>query len=217
MNVLTIFTNWKRKKNLEEIIIKTCEQSLKPDIVIIDNASNDPENRFETNHSQIQIIRRDNSMMCWERWIESFNHEHKYKCIMDDDICFSKKDVLEQCYKFMEENESIDCIGPEGVLLLKGKGYFEGPHQLAKGGINIPVSVIKGRFMFVRSKSLDGMDMKPDLTCDDIKVSSHLKNKVLPEILFNSFCDLPQGDESLSGKHYQALQRDYAVKKYFRN
>lgn len=217
MKITIILTNWKRKNNLEKIIKETKKQSLLPKIVLVDNSSKDNENKFIYEGNDIEIIKRNNELVCWERWLASFNFESDYKCIMDDDLIFTRNQVLEDCFHFMEANKNVDCIGLEGVKLMKGKSYFECEHQHAKINHTIPVSIIKGRFMFIRSKSLIGLDMEPDLTCDDIKVSSHLKLKYLPSILWESFSDLPQGAESLSGKKFQSIQRDYATKRYFRN
>lgn len=217
MEITLILTNWKRKNNLFQIVEKIKKQTFLPKIVIVDNSSNDIENKFIYNDKNIEIINKENEFMCWERWNVSFRFQSEYKCIMDDDLIFTRNEVLEDCFHFMEANRNVDCIGLEGVKLMKGKSYFQCEHQHAKINHTIPVSIIKGRFMFIRSKSLIGLDMEPDLTCDDIKVSSHLNSKYLPSILWESFTDLPQGIESLSGKKYQSLQRDYAAKRYFRN
>lgn len=215
MDLTIIFTNWKRKNNLKKIIDNTKKQTLKPKIVVIDNSSSDSVNKFETEDSEILIIKKENSLMCWDRWLFAKNVETKYVCIMDDDLTFSRNDVLEDCLNYMNSNNNVDCIGLEGVKLIKSKGYFASNHQFAKSNHIIQVSVVKGRFMFLKTECLKHLDMTPDLTCDDIKVSSYLQNKILPSILWNSFEDLPQGIESLSGKKYQKLKREYATKKYF--
>lgn len=218
MKDLIIFlTNWKRKNNLNKVVESIKSQNLHPHIVLIDNAFNEDDYRFPNVDESIEVIGSDNSLMCWKRWEIAMQHESKYKCIMDDDLCFSRDGVLRDCFDYMEENQSVDAIGLEGVKLIKSKGYFGSNHQFAKPNHTINVSVIKGRFMFLRDSSLRGLDMTPDLTCDDIKVSSYLKVKILPSILWNSFKDLPQGIESLSGKQFQQIKRDYAAKKYFRN
>lgn len=217
MDLTIILTNWKRKENLKKILDQIKKQTIKLKIIIVDNSSLDNENCFSSEDHSIQILKKDNSLMCWQRWEEAVKQKTKYVCIMDDDLNFTRDNVLDDCFKYMEANSNIDCIGLEGVKLMKSKGYFEGNHQFAKSNHTIQVSIIKGRFMFVRTESLKGLDMTPDLTCDDIKVSSHIKNKILPSILWNSFIDLPQGKESLSGKQFQTIKRDYATKKYFRN
>lgn len=217
MDLTIILTNWKRKNNLLQIVDKIKDQTIRVNLIIIDNCSFDLENKILIENKEIKIIAKDNSLMCWERWEEAIKQDTKYICIMDDDLIFTRNNVLQDCYNYMEANNNIDCIGLEGVKLIKSKGYFGSNHQFAKSNHTIPVSIIKGRFMFLKKESLNGLDMTPDLTCDDIKVSSHLKVKILPPILWNSFKDLPQGNESLSGKQFQHIKRDYATKKYFRN
>lgn len=216
MNLTVILTNWKRKQNLLKIVDQIKKQTLKSRIIVIDNSSFDPNNCFLYENDFVEIIKKDNSLMCWQRWEEAIKQESKYVCIMDDDLNFTRNDVLQDCFNYMEINSNIDCIGLEGVRLIKSKGYFDSNHQIAKSNHIIPISIVKGRFMFLKKDSLIGLDMTPDLTCDDIKVSSHLKTKILPPILWNSFQDLPQGNEALSGKQFQSIKRDYATKKYFK-
>lgn len=217
MDITIILTNWKRKENLKNIVDQIKKQTIKVKIVVVDNSSFDFENCFIAEDDSIEIIKKDNSLMCWERWQEAVKQQSKYICIMDDDLNFIRNEVLKDCYNYMELNNDIDCIGLEGVKLIKSKGYFGSNHQFAKSNHTIPVSIIKGRFMFLKTESLKELDMTPDLTCDDIKVSSHLKLKILPSILWNSFQNLPQGAESLSGKQFQSIKREYAAKKYFKN
>lgn len=217
MNLTVLLTNWKRNKNLSQIVQKLRLQTMDSNLIVIDNSFSNPESKFFCDDGRATIIEEDNSKMCWARWEQAVKVETKYVCIMDDDLIFSRDGVLMDCFNYMETNTDIDCIGLEGVKLMKSKKYFECEHQQAKSNHTINVSVVKGRFMFVRTESLKGLDMTPDTTCDDIKVSSHLRKKTLPSILSNSFDELPQGSEALSGKQYQSIKRDYAAKRYFRN
>ena len=215
MSVTLIYTNWKRKKNLLEIIDAAKKQTFPLKIFIVDNASNDVNNKFCNDDSSINVIEKDNSLMCWERWLVAFDSDTKYICIMDDDICFSKNNVIESCFNFMENNINVDGIGVEGVKL-NYNGYYNSDHLFSTSKKNINVTIIKGRFMFIKKESLLNVDTAPDLTCDDIKISSYLKNKLLPSFLSDCFYNLPEGTESLSGKYYQHINREYATKKYFK-
>ena len=191
-------------------------QTISFDLIVIDNSSFDPKNKFVSDCPKTIVVEEDNSKMCWARWERAIKVETKYVCIMDDDLIFSRNDVLKDCLNYMELNTNVDCIGIEGVKLMKSKSYFECEHQQAKPNHTINVSIVKGRFMFIRTSSLSGLDMNPETTCDDIKVSSHLQKKILPSVLWDSFNELPQGSEALSGKQFQQIKRDYATKKYFR-
>ena len=214
MSVNIFFTNWRRSNHLYKIIDETKSQSLIPNIFVIDNASNDIQNKFVSNYSDITVIEKDNSKMCWERWLVALSNPNKYICIMDDDIVFKNKDVLKKCYNYMENNANVDAIGAYGVKYLKQLGYFGSEHTYCKHK-DVPVPILKGRFMFVRFDSIFNLNKETELTCDDIKVSSILKTKILPGCLVDSFEDLPQGTESLSIKSYQNIKRDYAAKRYF--
>jgi hypothetical protein len=211
-----ILTNWRRRDNLEKIVQSSHHQIGDKKIVIVDNASDDPQNRFQFDSGEVEIIPRRNELKCWERWLVSKNYNSEFICIMDDDLNFTHDGVLEDCRKYMEENPHVDAIGAEGVKLQKGLSYWGVEHKISKTNHHQDVHIIKGRFFFVRSKSLIGFDETPDPTCDDIKISRHLNKKIVAPILSKSFIDLPQGTESLSGKKYQQIQRDYAAKKYFK-
>ena len=214
MSINIIFTNWKRKNNLLQILNETLNQTLLPIIHIVDNSSND--NDFKIEFENTNIIKSDNSLMCWKRWEVAFDLDSKYICIMDDDLIFSHDNVLKNCYDYMENNKNIDAIGYEGVIKMINRNYVESKHISPNIYNDIKVDIIKGRFFFLKKESLNFVNKNPDLTCDDIKVSSHLTNKYIPSILYNSFEDLEQGTESLSYKSYQKEKREYAFKKYFK-
>jgi hypothetical protein len=215
MSVTLIYTNWRRKKNLEDIIGKAKKQTISPRIVVIDNASDSDEHQF--NDEEIEIIKRHNDKQCWERWLVSFDYDSEYICIMDDDLNFTRDTVLNECELFMKTFPDVDCLGYEGVRLEKGKGYFGSEHYRSNPHKNLQLPIIKGRFMFIRKNKLEGLDRTTDPTCDDIKVSSHLNKKLLPNFLFNAFEELPQGSEALSAKSFQSKQREYTTKRYFKN
>jgi hypothetical protein len=69
--------------------------------------------------------------------------------------------------------------------------------------------------MFIRTNKLENLDMTPDFTCDDIKVSSHLKNKVILTKLKGKFTNLKEGDESLHSQAEQRQKRVDAMENYF--
>ena len=139
----------------------------------------------------------------------------RYVCIMDDDLTFTRPTVIEECEAYMDEHEGVQCIGAFGVLLAKGRRYWESRHAKAKHETTIAVQVVKGRFMFIRRDALDGLGMEPDLTCDDIKVSAHLWDKRLPGFLHRAFKDLVEGQEALHADPVQRMRRNEAAAKYF--
>lgn len=213
MNI--IFTNWRRRNNLYKIIEETKKQTLVPKIFVVDNASNDPNNCFETTDESITVIKKDNSKMCWERWLVALDNPQKYFCVMDDDINFAKNDILESGVTYLDVNEKVDAIGAYGVKYVSNKNYFSCEHTYCKHK-DVPVPILKGRFIMLRFSSVANLDRETELTCDDIKVSSVIRNKILPGAFVNGFVDLPEGNESLSVKSYQNVKRDLACKRYFK-
>jgi hypothetical protein len=139
----------------------------------------------------------------------------RYVCIMDDDLTFTRPTVIEECQAYMDEHKGVQCIGAFGVLLPKGRRYWESRHTKAKHDTTVAVQVVKGRFMFIRRDALDGLGIEPDLTCDDIKVSAHLWDKRLPGFLHRAFKDLVEGPEALHADPVQRMKRNEAAAKYF--
>lgn len=215
MTVNIFFTNWRRRSHLYRIIEAIKSQTLVPNIFVIDNASTDPENRFELSSEYVKTIKSDNSKMCWERWLCALDFPSQYSCIMDDDIVPTTNTVIEKCFDYMEQNQKVDAIGAYGVKYLKQLGYFKSEHTYCKHK-DVEVPILKGRFIFARNSSLSSVDKQVEPTCDDIKVSSFLKKKILPGCLVNSFEDLPTGTEALSAKSFQFAKREYAANKYFK-
>lgn len=215
MTVSIFFTNWRRRSHLYKIIEAIKSQTLLANIFVIDNASNDSKNKFELSLEDVKVIKSDNSKMCWERWLYALDSPSTYSCIIDDDIIPSKNDIIEKCANYMNQNQKVDAIGAYGVKYLKNLGYFKSEHTYCKHK-DVAVPILKGRFMFVRNSSIQCIDREVEPTCDDIKVSSFLKVKVLPGCLVNSFEDLPTGTEALSAKSFQFIKREYAVNKYFK-
>jgi GT2 family glycosyltransferase len=213
--ILTVLTNWKRKDYLEDILKSFQNQTISTDIVVVDNGSEYENLKFH--FENIEIIKRDNSNKCWERWIEVSNRHKKYDyiCIMDDDLIFNQKDVIENCLNYMESYLECDCIGREGVKYYSQKGYVGSDHFFPNNNTDTYVDIIKGRFMFIRSKSIHISEVTPDPTCDDIVISSVLNNKIIPKFLYGSFKDLVEGNESLSKKFYQTTRREIVSKTYF--
>lgn len=215
MNINIFLLNWRRRENLYKIINAIKAQTMIPNIVVIDNASTDINHSFSYPDENITVIQKNNENMCWERWLAALNFPNKYICVMDDDIIFSKSTVIESCYNYMESNNKVDAIGAYGVKYSKQFTYFGSEHTYCKHK-DVQVPILKGRFMFVRFDSIRELNKDAEPTCDDIKISSILKTKILPACLLDSFIDLPQANEAISAKHYQNTKREYAVRKYFR-
>jgi len=206
MRVTGIYTNWRRKENLWEILKAAKAQTTPIDLWLIDNADNTPH---ELKVNGVKRYGHNNELMCWQRWLYAKLVSTPYLFVMDDDLIFSSPTEIEKCVHFMDAHPELDAIGYTGVKL--DKGYFTSPHYMSVKTYT-EVDIIKGRFMFIRTSSLKGLDESPDLTCDDIKVSSHLKNKALIPL---SFANLKEGAEAVFLQKGQKQKREEAVKRYF--
>ena len=207
-----IYTNWRRAAQLQGIVGRAIDQTAHPQVHVIDNASG---TRHAYQGKAHKMIHADNSLKCWARWVEAMQVDTRYVCIMDDDLTFTRPTVIEECETYMDEHKGVQCIGAFGVLLPKGRRYWESRHTKAKHDTTVAVQVVKGRFMFIRRDALDGLGMEPDLTCDDIKVSAHLWDKRLPGFLHRAFKDLVEGQEALHADPVQRMRRNEAAAKYF--
>jgi hypothetical protein len=214
--ILTVLTNWRRKGYLKDILVQIQNQTIKSDIILVDNASNDINHKFDF-QTNISILNKQNENKCWERWNVILNnlYNYDYVTILDDDLKPIDDRIYEKCVNFLEQNKNIDALGREGVIYKKENGYVGSYHIFPDLNKNIPVDILKGRFMFIKSESLKNKSYKPDLTCDDIVVSSHLTNKTIPSFLSESFEDLIEGNESLSKKSFQTPRREIVSKIYF--
>jgi len=212
--VTLVYLNWRRGKQLSTIIEAASKQTLPVHIVVVDNAYDDVDNKVET--SLAEIVPADNSVQCWARWkYITENVNTPYVCVMDDDLIFTSDTVLEEFYNVLDQNPQVDAAGTFGVVLQKGKGYAGSIHIHGNQYQQpVKVDIIKGRFIFIRTESLKGLDSTPDYTCDDIKVTSHLPFKITLPVSNAGFRDLDDND-AVSLRPDHAQKRQVAVEKYF--
>jgi hypothetical protein len=209
-----VFLNWRRRDNLYSILNQTFHQTVKPYMYLVDNASYDKKYKILV-EDPINYIPSDNSLQCWARWELIKDIHTDYFCVIDDDIIFTNHSVLEVCENFMNKNPKVDAVGYSGVINDQQSQYWDCTHIMNPEDRNISVDVIKGRFMFIRRSSLEGLDMIPDFTCDDVKISSHLKTKIILSDLLNKFSNMKEGNESLYLQVSQREKREIAMRKYF--
>lgn len=214
-SISMILLNWKRRQNLSIILDKVKQQTELPTIYVIDNSFTDPINKITVDES-INYIPSDNSLQCWSRWNLSKDLSSNYICVMDDDLIFIDDRVLEICKNYLDLNPQVDAVGFAGVLDDGGNNYWRSTHLHNPLDNDTEVKVIKGRFMFIRKDRLNDLDMTPDFTCDDIKVSSHLQKKVLLSDLRGKFKNMEEGMEAVHRQPQQHQKRLDAMNKYFK-
>lgn len=204
--ITVIYTNWKRPFHLMGIIEACKAQRCEKEIWLIDNA--DAEHRLY--HKDTIRHGHNNELKCWQRWMYAVQATTPYVCIMDDDLIFGNRDILTTCSNYLEAHPYVDIVGHTGVIY-KGS-YLLGQH-FHHATTATKVDIVKGRFMFLRTSALEGLDMTPDLTCDDIKISAHVKGH--KHIIPLQLMDLHEGDEALFRQPGQQQLRELAGKKYF--
>lgn len=207
--VTAILLNWKRPDNLHKVIKSIRSQDLPIDIWLWNN-SNIVE-QFDVD----QYIHSSTNLKCFPRWCLASMVQTKYFFVIDDDIRFNDNRVISDCINSFEKSNIEDLIiGHTGVILNKEKSYFNSEHfsNVAK---SVYVDIVKGRFMFMKQSLMNSVTMDVSFTCEDIKISSHSNNKVLPAFLHNRFIDLEEGEEALFRTEGQKELRQLAVNQFF--
>lgn len=204
--VTAILLNWKRPHNLDKVIKSIRSQTELIDIWLWNN-SNIVE-QFDVD----QYFHSSTNLKCFPRWCLASMVQTKYFFVIDDDIMFADSKVISDCIKHLNIEDLI--IGHTGVILNDEKIYFDSEHfsNVVK---TVNVDIVKGRFMFMKQSLMNSVTMYASFTCEDIKISSHSNNKVLPAFLHNRFVDLEEGEEALFRTEGQKELRQLAVNQFF--
>jgi hypothetical protein len=137
---------------------------------------------------------------------------------LDDDVMFSKRDVLETCLREISKAPPNlnPIVGYTGVILNNQKHYWRSlhVHEPIKER-NVHVDIVKGRFMFMHKSVLNSVRMENEPTCEDIKLSSHSSWKLIPSSLYKSLQNLDEGPEALHANQDQQIKRMIATVRYF--
>lgn len=229
--------NFKRAFNMKQIIGSIRSQTIKSEIFVWDNSGN-----FDQEEDVDWVVRSNRNEYCWPRWFMLASANTKYCMTLDDDMCLSKLSSLEIITKSLDESSfDEEIVGPEGVIMEEGAGYFpvypppfyrsrvppgyrSSLHLLA-GDIDRNVDVVKGRCMAMRTQALRSelpIVVGRDVVCDDIAVSAFLGNGKrcahrVPARFKDIFIDLPGKDAemSLSSKPEWIRTRNRAADYFF--
>ena len=213
MRITALLLNWKRQENILKVIQSIKDQSVDIDIWLWNN---NPEDK--TSYDVDVQVNSSSNFKCWPRWLIGSMVDDGYIFTLDDDIMFDRSDVIENCVKIYKElpKKPYPIIGYSGVILNDSKDYWKSTHIHKPNEENdIIVDVIKGRFMFMNKNILDKVLLRNEPTCEDIKISSYSKYKILPSAIQNGLINLDEGLEALHASLEQRDKRNIAVKKYF--
>lgn len=206
MRCTSIYTNWRRNRQLSLIVDVARQQDEDHAVVVVDNASDDDVNSFVGDADA--IYKHTNVNACWERWLLAKRIGTEYVCIMDDDLTYTREDVLRTALDYLDGERGVDAVGMVGVE--DPANYWRTQTSSFK-----EVEIIKGRYFVVRVESLKGLDETPDRYCDDIKVSAHLKRKRILPYLRQGITNLTEGSEALwKMKDWKTYRRE-ACREYF--
>ena len=213
MRITALLLNWKRQENIVKVIKSIKDQSVDIDIWLWNNNSDD-----NTSYDVDVQINSSSNFKCWPRWLIGSMVDDGYIFTLDDDIMFDRSDVIETCIKtYVEIPKKLSpIIGYSGVILNDSKDYWESTHiHKPNEEKDVKVDIIKGRFMFKNKNILNKVLLENEPTCEDIKISSYSKYKILPSVIQNGLINLDEGLEALHANLEQREKRTVAVKKYF--
>jgi hypothetical protein len=209
-----LLLNWKRPENIVKTIASIRAQNVPIEIWLWNNNADD-----KTAYDVDMQINSPRNFFCWPRWLMGSLAESEFIFTLDDDLMFADENVIRDCIEFLtKEDDLIPMIGYTGVTFQgNALSYFGGKHLECMQHHNIPVNIVKGRFMFLRRAALHRINLENEPTCEDIKVSAAMGwCSVLPAVLYNRLINLTEGDEALFAQPWQRERRQLAVEKYFR-
>jgi hypothetical protein len=213
MRITALLLNWKRQENILKVIQSIKDQSVDIDIWLWNN---NPEDK--TSYDVDVQVNSSSNFKCWPRWLIGSMVDDGYIFTLDDDIMFDRSDVIENCVKIYKElpKKLFPIIGYSGVILNESKDYWKSIHiNKPNERKDVKVDIIKGRFMFMNKNILNRVLLENEPTCEDIKISSYSKYKILPSVIQNGLINLDEGLEALHASIEQRDKRTVAVKKYF--
>lgn len=202
-----LLLNWKRPDNLVKVIESIRKQTVPTTIFLWDNSGEDIKYDVDAH------VRSNINFKCWPRWALGSMAESEFIFSLDDDLMFKDEKVLEDACKYRTVPDII--IGYCGVQLVRDTNYWDSPHIKAPREEDTYVDIVKGRFMFMRRNFLKSVGMEYEPTCDDIRLSSRSKCKVIPGMFYDRFIELDEGSVALWQTAEQQEKRNKARFRYF--
>jgi len=166
------------------------------------------------------------------RWKLAKEATTPYVMSLDDDICFSRDDALENIIRSLEEQDSPNrIIGFIGACFKRIPDYTTRTEFMCRYGDenrqprceplaqDEAVDIVKGRAMAFRRQLLDNIAL-PEEREDDIFLSAVFVNKArkfhrIPAILNDAFYELPKLGAGNWHQQEHFISRDRALKAYF--
>lgn len=204
-DITVLLLNWKRPEQLKQLIECVRAQSVKTEIFVWNNNSED-----HTDFGVDLQINASKNLMCWPRWFMGVYASADVIAVIDDDILLRDDEVLRDCVEEM----AVSCaLGYAGV----GYGvenYFSRRH-FRPDWLNQGVQILKGQFFVTHKYVLTELRLQPHAKLamslagpsveDDICVSAAIKVKTVPSFLKDRIIEQPDDKHALwhRGDHAQ--------------
>lgn len=220
MSITVCLLNYRRPKNLEQVIAALLQQTVRPNLFLWDNGEIPPAN---VGYMDWLVTSRENKF-CLPRWWMAARAETTYVCSLDDDMLPKDENVLADAIAAHEGlNTGRSAIGPYGVLFTEPE--YEAcdhlsPHDVTPPYDGQPVDMIKGRFLLARTDDIKKMPLLDSyINEDDIGLCGLLADGKparhhIPRILKDRFEELP-APHAWSRRPEHVQSRNMARKRFF--
>jgi len=225
--ITIVLLNYKRPQNIPIILKAIREQTIKAQVFLWNNGGQNVNSPLIDRYEE-----STKNVGCMARWKLAKEALTPYVMSLDDDICFSRKDALENIITSLETQDNPNrIIGVSGacfglIPIYELRQEFMCRLISANEKTDQPmlehdalVDIVKGRVMAFRKKLLDGISL-PEEREDDIYLSAVFSGgqrrfHKIPALLNNAFHELPEhGTGNYHSKdHYQS--RDRALRNYY--
>jgi len=166
--VTFLLLNYKRPGNIPKVIESIRMQDVPTKIFLWNNGDPlDPVPKVD------KLIQAADNEGCWARWPMASLADTPYICTLDDDISFSRPDVLRKALMVLQGKPASTIVGPFGVILDPSKSY-KTSKQIQLPPEDTPVDLVKGRLMLMNRLALSKVSMMRKSAYsreDDIAVS----------------------------------------------
>jgi len=225
--ITIILLNYERPRNIPIILKAIRDQTVKSDIFLWNNGGSDVDSPLIDRYE-----RSDINVGCMARWKLGRQAKTPYVMSMDDDICFERKDAIENIIQSLEEQDDPNrIIGISGscfpiipIYDLRREfmcSFSNDTGQAPPSPLitEASVDIVKGRVMAFRKYLLDDISL-PEEREDDIYLSAAFAKNArgfhrIPARLNNAFYELPVYGTGNYYKPGHYLSRNRALRTYF--
>jgi hypothetical protein len=211
--------NWRRPDNLQRILDRLAQQTVRPVIFLWNNSP--PPFRHRAVDWQVDSGR---NVLCPPRWWMASQAETELIMSLDDDLMPADDRLLEDVVAVARRQPADRAIGPYGVNLRPGRDYFP-HHDVRCPSRDVLCDIVLGRWLVVRTATLRSKVRLGDLCGDvghedDISLCGALaagrrRYHLAASVFAGRLDQLPEGEEALFQRPDHQQRRNAARRRWF--